>query len=170
MDGAARLGVPGGDGARMGVESWIFRQQAGVDVDHPTLPPADQPRREQPHVARHCDNLHPPGPERRVNRRLMRGAVPPEQAMIDGHRPDVPGTGNGQTPGLGVVGEDQHHLIGRPGAPARVDQGGHVRAGSGNQNGHADGAFGDVHAQLAGAGSPTETKAPAGPGKTTGLS
>ena len=57
MDRAARFGVAGGEGAGVGVEARIFRQQAGMDVQHPPGPVSDEKGRQQAHVAGQGDDL-----------------------------------------------------------------------------------------------------------------
>ena len=172
VHGAAGFGVARGDGARMGVEARIQGQQAGVNVQHPSRPSPDQPGSQQPHIAgkRHHPDVM------RFKRRLHGTLVPlpvrTEGAVRDDRRGDALGGGHSQTGRVSPVREHQDHLERGAVGVRSVDQGGHVRPRAGDQDGdsHAAGAGGGHQLAGRGAGSPTETKEPAGPGKTTGLS
>ena len=63
MDAAAAMTVTRLQRAIVGVEALVLGQQAGVNVDHPAVPAADEFRRQYPHIARQRDKMRAAGPD-----------------------------------------------------------------------------------------------------------
>ena len=76
------------------------RQDRGMDVEHPSRPGGDEPRRQHPHEAREADDLGAALAERPHHRRLERRPVAAEGAVVDRRR--------------------RHPQLRRPGEPAGV--------------------------------------------------
>ena len=136
MHGATGLPVTCGKGAGMGVQARIVRQERGVDVQHPALVPRDEPRRQDPHEPGKAQDVGPCGVDVAGQFRLEGRAVLAEGAVIDGGDRHAQRRRHFQTAGRGIVRQDQHRP--RRMVPGhRPDQGKHVRATPGNQDGNA---------------------------------
>ncbi len=135
MHRAASLGVAGGKRAGMGVQTGIFRQERGVDVEHPPCEPVDEIRRQDPHEPGEAENVRPGGLDEFQKFRLEPRAIAPERPVIDDRGRDTHVAGFREPAGGGIVGDDQD-------GPRRViaghaaAEGDHVGSPAGNQDDH----------------------------------
>ena len=90
---------PGNAGSRLG---WMFSMRPCQALD--------QERRQQPHVAGEADDLDAGRAQRGVDRRLVRGAVAAEAAMVDDRGRDAGRRRERKPGGVGPVGQHQHDL------------------------------------------------------------
>gem|GEM_PF-5613283 len=126
MDGAAMQLDTGGKRPGMGVETREGGQQAGVNVEHPPGKTGDEKGREQAHIAGEADDLDAVALKLRGDRGLMPGAVAREVAMRDGERRYPMRFRDGQSAGVGEVGDHQRDLGGEGGVARCGEEGGEV--------------------------------------------
>ena len=125
-----------GERARMRVQPRKCRQQARVDVQHAALPDLDQERRQQSHVAGEADDLDAGLAQRRIDRRLVRGAVGAEAAGGRSPAPERPPAGPAPDPRRPAGSRSPDTIsAGIFGVPRRRDQRGHVGATAADQDG-----------------------------------
>jgi uncharacterized membrane protein YoaK (UPF0700 family) len=132
---AARLRIARLDGPPVGVEARVFRQQGGMDVDHPPGPGLDQKGRQHPHVAGQGDVLRARFTQGGVERALVGLAVGAEGPVIDGQGGHAGLGGEGEALGVRLVGEHEHHPVRAVGGFGGLDQRGHVAAAAGDEDG-----------------------------------
>jgi len=121
MDRASGLRIACRDGAGVRVQAGIERQKAGMDVQHPPLPAADEPRREQAHVARQGHDLDFATFKLGVQGRFVRRSILAERAMVDSDGVDPRGRRERQAPSFGAVRQDHDDLIGAAGPTSGID-------------------------------------------------
>jgi hypothetical protein len=133
VDGAARFAVPRGKGAGVGVQAGVFRQERGMDVQHPALVATDEAGGQDAHETGEADYVGPGGVD-------LAGKVGLESlavgigAVVEGGGGDAQSGGFRKPPGGGVVRGDEDGTGGM--VPRHVThQRQHVRATPGNQDG-----------------------------------
>ena len=132
------LRIACGERAGMGVQPRIFRQQRGVDVQHPSAETRHELRGQDPHEPGEAQDVGLRRQQRLEQRGLERGAVAAEGAVIDRGGGDVHRRSAGKPGGRRVVRRHQHRPR-RMVAGHRADQLHHVRAAAGNQDRDAPG-------------------------------
>jgi len=124
MDRAAMAVMTCGERPGVGIDAWKVRQEARVNVDHPTAPSLDEPRGKDAHIARQGHQFDAGAAERRIDRLLMSFTVALEGAVInrDGRDPGV--AGDLQPASTGRIGEHNNDLSRIVRVFGRVYQGG----------------------------------------------
>jgi len=128
-----------------------------VDVQHPALPGGHQERRQQPHVAGEADDLDARLPQRRVDHRLMRGAVLAEAAVVD-DAVATPASAARAMPGRRLVGQHQA-IVADSRERGGVQQRGHVGTAAAEQDADATGHAAFMTLPLRGLGREADRRA-----------
>jgi len=126
-----------GQCALVRVEAFVGRQQRRMDVQHPAFPLPDEPRRQQAQESGEAHEFDVVGNKRLVELALERFAVLAERLAFDGRGFDPGVTGLREAAGARDVGHHQNDFGGIVLGLRGLDQRGHVRAASRNQNGDA---------------------------------
>ncbi len=137
VDGATGLGITRRDGAGMGVQTGIERQQGRVDIDHATLPFSDQPRGEDTHISGKGDDLNIAFLQFGMNGFFVGLAVLAKGAMGYGYGLYAQITRFLQTGSVLDIRKHQNHFVGAVRSLCGLGQRDHIGAGTGDQNGDA---------------------------------
>ncbi|MNJ32067.1 hypothetical protein D3C77_267230 [compost metagenome] len=127
------LALPIVDGALVGVQPLVFRQQRGVDVDHPPGEVTHQIGTQDPHKAGQYHQIR-----LIVRHQRQQGGVilgPAGKLLLGqdgGGHPGFPGAY--QPVGIGPVADDADHITGNLAAGAVVEKGLQVAAVAGDQH------------------------------------
>ena len=115
VDGAAVQAGAGGDGACVSVQAWEGRQDARVDVQHPSLPGRHEIWGEKAHVAGEADQFDAAFEKGGLDGALVGFAVAAEGPVVDGEGWQAGLAGDGQTAGFRFVADQRCYFSGKPG-------------------------------------------------------